>query len=99
MQDLNRIDFGVYNNQEWSHFGIMLGEEFLYKSPFPSARFNDDEIAVATCMEKMGEYVATGKEFYSLKDALQDMYLCLKMDEALESPNKEIQTETQVWGK
>ena len=27
-QELNRIDLGVYGNQEWAHYGIMLGEEF-----------------------------------------------------------------------
>ncbi len=94
---LNRIDLGVYNNQEWSHYGIMLGEEFLYKTPFINARLNDDEIAVATCMLKMGEYLETGIDFYSLKEALQDMYICLKMDEALANPNKEIKMEVQSW--
>ena len=98
-QELNRIDLGVYGNQEWAHYGIMLGEEFLYKNPFKNARFNDDEIAVATCMMKMGEYVKTGQEFYSLREALQDMYISLKMDEALANPNKEIRTETQIWAK
>ncbi|MBC5689636.1 Gfo/Idh/MocA family oxidoreductase [Mediterraneibacter sp. NSJ-55] len=98
-QELNRIDLGVYGNQEWAHYGIMLGEEFLYKNPFKNARFNDDEIAVATCMLKMGEYVKTGQEFYSLREALQDMYISLKMDEALANPNKEIRTETQIWAK
>lgn len=97
--ELNRIDLGVYNNQEWSHFGIMLGEEFLYKTPFPNARLNDDEIAVATCLLKMGEYLETGVEFYSLKEALQDMYICLTMDEALENPNKEIQMIKQIWAE
>lgn len=95
--ELNRIDLGVYNNQEWSHYGIMLGEEFLYKTPFINARLNDDEIAVATCMLKMGEYLETGIDFYSLKEALQDMYICLKMDEALANPNKEIKMEVQSW--
>lgn len=96
-QDLNRIDLGVYNNQDWSHYGIMLGEEFLYKNPFGNARLNDDEIAVATCMKKMDEYLRTGTAFYSLRDALQDMYICLVMDEALAHPNQEITTETQCW--
>ena len=44
------------------------------KTPFPNARLNDDEIAVATCMLKMKEYLDTGTDFYSLQDALQDMY-------------------------
>lgn len=98
-EELNRIDLGVYNNQEWSHYGIMLGEEFLYKTPFPNARLNDDEIAVATCLLKMGEYLETGEEFYSLKEALQDMYICLTMDEALENSNKEIQMTKQIWSE
>lgn len=98
-ETLNRIDLGVYGNQEWSHYGIMLGEKFYYKNPFKNARFNDDEIAVATCMYRMKEYLENGTEFYSLKDALQDMYICLKMEEALASPNKEIRTETQIWEK
>ena len=96
-QQLNRIDLGVYGNQEWAHYGIMLGEEFLYRNPFANARLNDDEIAVASCMKKMGDYLKTGEEFYSLRSALQDMYICLKMDEALAHPNKEIRLETQIW--
>lgn len=98
-QELNRIDLGVYNNQEWSHYGIMLGEEFLYRSPFANARLNDDEIAVATCLTKMGDYLNTGEEFYSLREALQDMYLSLKMNEALDKPNCEVVTETQIWAE
>lgn len=96
-QELNRIDLGVYNNQEWSHLGIMLGEEFLYRSPFVNARLNDDEVAVASCLLKMGEYVETGREFYSLREALQDMYLSLKMEEAMESPYTEVRTESNRW--
>ncbi|MFI3173280.1 MAG: Gfo/Idh/MocA family oxidoreductase [Eubacteriales bacterium] len=96
-QELRRIDMGVYGNQEWSHYGIMLGEEFLYKNPFGNPRLNDDEIAVATCMFKMRDYIENGIEFYSLKEALQDMYLCLKMDEALANPFEVIKTENQIW--
>lgn len=96
-QALNRIDLGQYNNQEWTHYGIMLGENFVYKTPFINARLNDDEIAVATCMEKMGEYIDTGKDFYSLREAFQDMYICLMMDQALAHPNQEIRTCKQLW--
>ena len=96
---LNRIDLGVYGNQEWSHFAIMLGEKFLYRSPFVNARMNDDEIAVASCLAGMKHYIETGEECYSLRDALQDMYLCLKMDEALANPLKPITTETMPWAE
>lgn len=98
-QALNRIDLGVYGNQEWSHFAIMLGEKFLYRSPFPGARFNDDEIAVATCLQGMSEYLKTGVDCYSVRDALQDMYLCLKMDEALKNPLTVVSTQPMPWSE
>ena len=53
---------------------------------------NKDAIVVA-----MGCYVQTGKEFYGLADALQDMYLCLKMDEAMSQPLTVVETKTQPW--
>ena len=96
-QDLNRIDLGVYGNQEWSHFAIMLGEKFLYKTPFVNARLNDDEIAVGSLSLGMSEYVKGGQEIYSLADALQDMYLCLKMEDAMASPYTAVTTEKQPW--
>ncbi|WP_042354372.1 Gfo/Idh/MocA family protein [Bacillus rubiinfantis] len=98
-QELNRIDLGKYSNQEWSHFGIMLGEEFVYKNPVTNARLNDDEIAVAACMLLMGEYLSTGKEFYSLQEALQDTYISLMMEEALKTPNQEVRTSTRRWAQ
>ena len=97
-QNLNRIDLGVYGNQEWSHFAIMLGERFLYRSPFPNARLNDDEIAVGALLLGMAEYVNGGKDVYSLADALQDMYLCLKMEEAMAAGYVPVQTEHTPWG-
>ena len=47
----------------------------------------------------MKHYIETGEECYSLRDALQDMYLCLKMDEALANPLKPITTETMPWAE
>lgn len=98
-QQLNRIDLGVYSNQEWSHFGIMLGERFLYRSPFFKARLNDDEIAVASVLQGMEEYIQSGKEIYSLADALQDAYFGIQMNAAAEHPLQPITTVTQPWAK
>ncbi|MFI3176483.1 MAG: Gfo/Idh/MocA family oxidoreductase [Eubacteriales bacterium] len=94
---LNRIDLGVYNNQEWTHKGIMLGDQYLYKNPFVGARLNDDEIAIASCLYKMREYIESGVEFYSLREALQDSYIAVKMEEALKGNQEEIKGCKQCW--
>ena len=47
----------------------------LYKNPFPGARLSDEEIAVATCLVKMKDYVDGGDAFYSVKDAAFDCRL------------------------
>ena len=39
----------------------MLGEEFLYKTPFVNARLNDDEIAVGSLLMGMHEYLKKWK--------------------------------------
>lgn len=96
-QSLNRIDLGVYGNQEWSHYGLMLGEQFLYRTPFVNARLNDDELAVGSLLLKMGEYLRNGKNCYGLADALQDMYLCLTMEQAMKMEYQPVTTETQPW--
>lgn len=44
----------------------------LYENPFGKARLSDEEIAVATCLIKMREYLENGREFYSVSDAAAD---------------------------
>lgn len=78
------------------HEGITLGEEWIYRNPFAPGRLSDDEIAVATCLQKMGEYVEGGPNFYSLAQASQDHYLSLLMEQAIKS-GEPVQSETQVW--
>lgn len=94
---LNRVDMGIYNNSYWSHKGIMLNEEYIFRSPFPTARLNDDEIAIATCMLKMRDYINDGTEFYPLKEALQDTYISNLVKEAAQTPGRIIKTEKRVW--
>ncbi len=96
-ESLRRIDQGVYGNQEWSHFAIMLGERVLYRTPFVNARLNDDELAVGSLLLGMKAYLESGKDIYSLADALQDMYLCLKLEEAYASPYEPVRTAVQPW--
>jgi hypothetical protein len=33
---------------------MLAGEEWIYKNPFIPGRLTDDEIAIATCLKKMG---------------------------------------------
>ncbi len=96
-QTLFRDDQGIYDISEWANYGLMLGDRYVYRSPFPKARLNDDELSVATIMYQMKEFIECGAEFYSMKEALQDSYLAIKMEECLENPMTEISTETQVW--
>jgi len=78
--------------------GISLGEELVYQPPFPSARLNDDEQAVADCMQRMGTFVRQGTPFYSLAEASHDTYLAAMIEQSLNSgtPNR---TELKAWSE
>ncbi|MBW3638193.1 MAG: gfo/Idh/MocA family oxidoreductase, partial [Armatimonadetes bacterium] len=78
------------------HEGITLGGEWMYRNPFAPGRLSDDEIAVATCLQKMDQYVNGGPDFYSLAEASQDHYLSLLMDQAVNS-GEPLRTQTQIW--
>lgn len=94
---LHRVDTGADSNLEgFYHRGIQVGEQFMYRNPFPGARLTDDELAVASCMDRMGHYAKTGEEFYPLKEALQDAYLSLLMQQADQTT---IQSAPQSWNR
>lgn len=99
IDSLKRIDLGINSNLEgYSHRGIMLGGQFLYRNPFEYARLSDDEIAIACCMEKMYESLHGGVDFYPLEQSLQDSYLALAMDQAV-TTGQSFTTESQFWTK
>jgi predicted dehydrogenase len=98
-QTLQRHDTGYSGNLEgWHHRGYLLGEQWVYQNPFAPARLSDDEIAVATCLQKMGDYVNGGPSFYSLAEASQDHYLNLLMAQAA-TTGETIQSQDQVWAQ
>lgn len=75
---------------------VMFGEEWAYQSPFGVRRLSDDEIAIASILQKMHEYVSCGKVFYSFNEGCQDQYLDILMKKSIES-GETIETEVQAW--
>lgn len=96
-QQLERFDFGRYDSREMALHRLMLGERLLYENPFPNARLNDDELAIAGCLQGMAAYAAGGAPFYGLREGLQDSYLALRMEEALQNPLQLVRTEPMPW--
>ncbi len=93
---IRRIDRGVQGNSGWYHLGMQFRDQFIYRNPFPGIRMNDDELAVAQCLVKMKQYLETGEEFSSLRDALQDTYLSFVMENCIQNRTTMI-TESQEW--
>jgi predicted dehydrogenase len=95
--DLVRRDTGHAGNLEgYSHRSISGGGEVLYENPYPSMRWNDDEIAVATSLSRMVTYLTTGEPTYSAAEACHDCYLDQLIAEAATS-GQEVVGETQPW--
>ena len=76
--------------------GIQLGDEWVFRNPFPNAALMDDEIAIATALVKMDECARTGREFYPLAEGMQDHYLNLLAQQAT-AAGAAIQSQRQVW--
>ncbi len=77
--------------------GIYFGDEKLYEPPFGLVGLAEDETAIALMMQETAEYSrGTGKEPYSLKEALQDAYGSMLMERA-ESQETVVYTEKQNW--
>jgi predicted dehydrogenase len=97
--ELRRVDAGQDGNLEgYYHKGILAGVEWVYRNPFAPGRLTDDEIAIATCLDKMTAYAAGGPSFCSLADAAQDHYLGLMIDQAVKTGEKVI-ADRQPWAQ
>ena len=95
--ELRRVDMGQTGNLDgYFHQGVLAGEQWAYRNPFPFARLMDDEIAIAACMVGMSEYVQGGPDIYSLAEACQDHYLSILMEESADS-GQELVASTQPW--
>ncbi|MFC0473028.1 Gfo/Idh/MocA family protein [Halalkalibacter kiskunsagensis] len=95
--EFKRINKGEEENQEGHYLeGIMAGESWVYRNRFTPARLYDDEIAIASCLEKMIEYISGGASFYNLAEASQDQYLGLMIEQAIRT-GKTVKTVRQPW--
>jgi len=65
---------------------ITLGSDVLYRNPYLGRRWNDEEIAIATLLDRMAAWVrGEGEPPYPLADGAQDHLLALAVDASLAS--------------
>ncbi|UKS24077.1 Gfo/Idh/MocA family oxidoreductase [Paenibacillus sp. HWE-109] len=97
--NFRRVDTGHNGNLEgYYHQGITANEDWVYANPLVPGRLSDDEIAIATSLTKMADYLQGGPSCYDLAEAMQDNYLSIMMQLAIES-GEELTTITQPWAK
>ncbi|HKM08585.1 MAG TPA: hypothetical protein VJ869_16625 [Sphaerochaeta sp.] len=90
-QKLERIEDGNKTNNPLSLRALSFGSAYVFKNPYWPLPFNDDEIAIALCME-----AASQGQGYSFADALQDSYLAQCIHKSCEEKTM-VQTKKQVW--
>ena len=72
---------------------ISLGSEVLYRNPYPGRRWMDDEIAIATLLERTADWVrGEGPEPYPLAEGAQDQQIALAIEEAADQDTTVITT-------
>ena len=76
--EIKRNCFGAEESLDgFSLFNITGNGEILYENPFKNARLSDEEIAIATCILKMDDYLQSGIDFYTTSQAFMDYTLTL----------------------
>ncbi len=82
---ISRRQTGLHGNLEgFSLDTLTYGDTVLYRNPFPGARLSDEEIAVATSVQRMTQWVRDeGPPPYPLADACHDQLVALAIEEAV----------------
>ena len=76
---------------------ISLGSEVLYRNPYPGRRWMDEEIAMATLLERTASWVrGEGPEPYPLAEGAQDQQIALAIEQAADSDTT-VTTSSEAW--
>ena len=76
---------------------ISFGSEVLYRNPYPGRRWMDEEIAMATLLERTASWVhGDGPEPYPLAEGAQDQQLALAIEESADSDTT-VTTSREAW--
>ncbi|GAA1918356.1 hypothetical protein GCM10009775_08660 [Microbacterium aoyamense] len=95
---LQRSATGIDGDLEgWFVDSISWGDDTVWANPFRGARLNDDEVAVAEVMRRMGLYAAGGESFYGVADGCHDQLLSLTINEAVQG-GATLRVEDVPWG-
>ena len=86
------LDLAGYDTEH-----ISFGSEVLYRNPYPGRRWMDDEIAMATLLERTADWVrGEGPEPYPLAEGAQDQQIALAIEEAADSDTT-VTTSREAW--
>jgi predicted dehydrogenase len=76
---------------------ISFGSEVLYRNPYPGRRWMDEEIAMATLLERTASWVrGDGPEPYPLAEGAQDQHIALAIKESADTDTT-ISTSREGW--
>ncbi|GAB2607479.1 hypothetical protein Aab01nite_02990 [Paractinoplanes abujensis] len=76
---------------------ITLGDRVLFRNPFPGRRFNDEEIAIATLLRRMADWVrGDGPPPYPLADGAHDHRIALAVEESADT-DRTVTIPTPIW--
>ena len=76
---------------------ISLGSEVLYRNPYPGRRWMDEEVAMATLLERTASWVrGEGPEPYPLAEGAQDHQLALAIEESADTDTT-VTTAREAW--
>ncbi len=94
---LHRVYEGLDNSLTCPHTEAITGAgQWFYRNPLGTVRLSDEEVAVATVLTRMYDFVNMGKPFYSVNQYCQDQYLALLMELAVKKESQEF-TLKQKW--
>ncbi|MDU0348729.1 Gfo/Idh/MocA family protein [Actinomyces sp. MRS3W] len=89
---------GVDMNLEGNELAtISFDGDVVYRNPWPGSRFSEDDIAVATLLERVGLWARdAAPEPYPLAEACQDHYLALTIEDSIRT-GRDVVAPPEAW--